>query len=95
MPAPVTPYMELRRSVREGGDQDAGVSTDAGAPRSVHRRNAVAAGAAGGRAVSGGEAWQDSGLVFTTRNGTEMDAANVRRELRRALRYVPGIDPAE
>jgi integrase len=33
--------------------------------------------------------------VFTTRHGTELDAANVRRELRRALRQVPGIDPAE
>lgn len=37
------------------------------------------------------EAWQDSGLVFTTAVGTEMDAANVRRDLRRALALVPGI----
>ena len=39
--------------------------------------------------------WQDSGLVFTTAVGTPMDAANVRRDLRRALGLVPGIEPAE
>ena len=33
--------------------------------------------------------------MFITRHGTEVDAANVRRELRRALRHVPGIDSAE
>lgn len=33
--------------------------------------------------------------MFTTRVGTAMDAANVRRELRRALRLAPGIDPSE
>jgi hypothetical protein len=39
--------------------------------------------------------WQDSGLVFTTALGTAMDAANVWRDLRRALGLVPGIDPGE
>jgi hypothetical protein len=34
---------------------------------------------------------EESGLVFTTSAGTEMDAANVRRDLRRALALVPGI----
>jgi Phage integrase family len=34
-------------------------------------------------------------LVFTTVVGTAMDAANVRRDLRRALGLVPGIDPGE
>lgn len=36
-------------------------------------------------------AW--TGLVFTTKTGTEMDAANVRRDFRRALALVPGIEP--
>jgi len=36
---------------------------------------------------------QETGLVFTMRAGTAMDAANVRRDLRRALALVPGIDP--
>lgn len=33
--------------------------------------------------------------MFTTRVGTEMNAANVRRDFRRALALVPGIDPDE
>lgn len=39
------------------------------------------------------ELWADPGLVFATRAGTQMDAANVRRDFRRALKLVPGIDP--
>lgn len=39
------------------------------------------------------ESWMDDGLVFTTAAGTAMDAANVRRDFRRALRLVPGIAP--
>jgi hypothetical protein len=31
------------------------------------------------------ERWTDTGLVFTTRLGTGIDAANIRRDLRRAL----------
>jgi integrase len=34
-----------------------------------------------------------SGLVFTTSTGAALDAANVRRDFRRALGRVPGIDP--
>jgi integrase len=37
--------------------------------------------------------WTDSGLVFTTSTGSAMDAANVRRDFRRALGNVPGLDP--
>ena len=33
--------------------------------------------------------------MFTTRLGTGMDAANVRRDLRRALALVPGLNPAD
>ena len=42
-----------------------------------------------------GARWRDTGLVFTTDVGTAMDAANVRRDFRRALTLVPGLDPAE
>lgn len=41
------------------------------------------------------ESWADPGIVFATSRGTEMDAANVRRDLRRALKLVPGINPGE
>ena len=41
------------------------------------------------------ESWFEYGIVFATAKGTAMDAANVRRDLRRALKLVRGIDPAE
>lgn len=42
-----------------------------------------------------GDIWVEMGLVFTTRLGTGLDAANVRRDFRRALRGVPGLNPGE
>ena len=33
--------------------------------------------------------------MFTTAVGTEMDPANVRRDLRRALTLVPGLEPED
>jgi integrase len=33
--------------------------------------------------------------VFTTALGSKMDAANVRRDLRRVLALLPGLDPLE
>jgi integrase len=42
-----------------------------------------------------GEQWHETGLVFTTRLGTAMDAANVRRDFRRALASVPSLNPEE
>jgi integrase len=41
------------------------------------------------------ESWFEDGIVFATAKGTPMDAANVRRDLRRALKLVRGIDPAQ
>jgi integrase len=45
--------------------------------------------------LTAGEHWEESGVVFATSRGTEMDAANVRRDFRRALALVPGIEPSE
>ena len=45
--------------------------------------------------LASGERWQETGLVFTTSIGTTMAAGNVRRDFRRALALVPGIDPSE
>jgi hypothetical protein len=39
-----------------------------------------------------GEQSQETGLVFTTRLGTAMGVANVRRNFRRAVAPVPGLD---
>ena len=47
------------------------------------------------RSARRGKQWQDTELVFTTAVGTEMDSANVRRDLRRALALAPGLDPDE
>ena len=44
--------------------------------------------------LAAGEDWQELGIVLATSRGTEMNAANVRRDFRRALELVPGIDPA-
>jgi integrase len=41
-----------------------------------------------------GEWWQDTGLVFASRTGTELVAANVRRAFRRVT-AVAGLNPAD
>jgi integrase len=41
-----------------------------------------------------GEAWSDTGLVFASQVGTELDAANVRRAFRRVIKAA-GLDPQE
>ncbi|MEO3972392.1 tyrosine-type recombinase/integrase [Streptomyces sp. CAU 1734] len=49
----------------------------------------------GWQRVAAGDQWQETGLVFTSAVGTELDAANVRREFRRILTRVarmPGIE---
>lgn len=92
---PLPPYIDVWRSVREGGDTKTRKSrrTLALPARCVDvlRRH---------RAVQAGErlaapVWQETDLVFTTAAGTALDAANVRRDLRRALGLVPGIRPGE
>jgi integrase len=45
--------------------------------------------------LSAGERWRETGLVFTTSVGTKMLAGNVRRDFRRALALVPGLNPSE
>src|SRR3954467_9288046 len=42
--------------------------------------------------VEAGLKWIEMGLVFTTRIGTPLDAADVRRGFRAAIRRAPGID---
>ena len=45
--------------------------------------------------IRAGEAWTETGLVFTTTLGTGLDAANVRRGFRSALKQVPSVNPTE
>lgn len=93
---PVPPYVEVWRSVREGGDTKTRKSKRSLAlpARCVEALRKQRAQQAADRLV-GGPDWQETGLVFTTRAGSQMDAANVRRDFRRALGLVVGIDPAE
>ena len=92
---PIPPHIEVWRSVREGGDTKTRKSrrTLALPVRCVEVLRKQRAQQAADRLAADG--WQDTGLVFTTALGTAMDAANVRRDLRRALALVPGIDPGD
>jgi integrase len=92
----VPPHVEVWRSVREGGDTKTEKSrrTLALPERCIEALRKHRALQAAER-LAAGERWQETGLVFTTAVGTKMDAANVRRDFRRALRVVPGLDPKE
>ncbi len=93
---PVPPFVEVWRSVRSGGDTKTRQSrrTLALPSRCIEVLLLQQAQQAVERAAAG-SSWQEHGLVFPTRVGTAMDAANVRRELRRALGLVPNLDPSE
>ena len=88
---PVPPYVEVWRSVRDGGDTKTKKSkrTLALPARCVDALRKQRVQQAADR-LAAGVSWQETGLVFTTKTGTQMDAANVRRDFRRALGLVPG-----
>ncbi|HYI52697.1 MAG TPA: site-specific integrase [Microlunatus sp.] len=92
---PIPPYMEVWRSVSDGGDTKTSKSrrTLALPSRCVDalRRQRMLQATERLAATD----WKESGLVFTTTAGSALDSANVRRDLRRALRLVPGIEPEE
>ena len=94
-PASGLPHLEVWRSVRQGGDTKTRKSrrTLALPARCMDALRKQRAQQAVDRLAA--DNWQDSDLVFTTAVGTPMDAANVRRDLRRALGMVPGIEPGE
>ena len=73
----VPPHVEVWRSVREGGDTKTRKSkrTLALPARCVDALRKQRVQQAPDR-LAAGEQWQETGLVFTTRVGTEMDAAS-------------------
>lgn len=93
---PVPAYVEVWRSVREGGDTKTKKSkrTLALPARCVEALRKQRVQQAADQLAAGAD-WQSTGLVFATALGTGMDAANVRRDFRRALALVPGIDPED
>lgn len=92
---PVVPYMQVWHSVRKGGDTKTRMSRRTLAlPKLAvqvlkeHRSYQAEVRRKATR-------WENPELVFPTQCGTEMDAHNVRRSFRNALKNVPGIDPKE
>ncbi|MFD9880095.1 tyrosine recombinase XerC [Streptomyces alboflavus] len=92
----IPPHIAVWRSVRSSGDTKTRKS----------RRTLALPGRAidalkiqrerqGWQRLAAADQWQENGLVFTSAVGTELDAANVRREFRKVLAQaalLPGID---
>lgn len=90
------PYVEVWRSVRANGDTKTRrsrrtLALPARCVEALRKQRVLQAS----EKLAAGDRWQETGLVFTTALGSSMDAANVRRDFRRALALVPGIDPGE
>ncbi|MFD0884084.1 tyrosine-type recombinase/integrase [Streptosporangium algeriense] len=90
---PVPPHLAVWRSVRAGGDTKTRKSrrTLALPKRCVdvlqqHRER---------QRTDQGDSWSTSGLVFVSAAGTSLDAANVRRDFRNAIKGAEGVDPGE
>jgi integrase len=93
---PVPPFVEVWRSVRAGGDTKTMKSRRTIAlPDLCVRALLTQRAQQDAERRAAGEQWHETGLVFTTRLGTAMDAANVRRDLRRALAPISGLNPEE
>lgn len=90
------PFIEVWRSVRAGGDTKTRRSrrTIALPDRCVDVLGLEATRQAKDREHAG-SAWCETGLVFTSLVGSQLDASNVRRYFRRALANVPGVEPSQ
>ncbi|GAB2955894.1 tyrosine-type recombinase/integrase [Nonomuraea fastidiosa] len=90
---PVPPHVAVWRSVRAGGDTKTRKSrrTLALPKRCVEllRRHRET------QQREQGDAWSENGLVFATATGKPLDAANVRRDFRNAIKDAEGVDPKE
>jgi integrase len=88
------PSIEVWHSVREGRDTKT-ANRDGRSPcRSGASMPSGITAPAGRRQEKAGASWSDTGLVFTSQVGTELDAANVRRAFRRVIKAA-GLDPKE
>ncbi len=93
---PIPPYVAVWRSVRKGGDTKTRKSrrTLALPARCVTLLRKHRAEQEAERARAGNR-WREHGLVFATALGTPLDAPNVRRDFRAALKSVPDLVPAD
>lgn len=89
----VPPHIEVWRSDRAGGDTKTRKSkrTLALPAQAVEQLRKHKSRQAARRLKA--DSWADPELVFTTGVGTALDAANVRRTFRRALKKVPSVNP--
>jgi len=93
---PVPPHIAVWRSARAGGDTKTRKSrrTLALPKRCVDALRALRSRQDRERQAAGSR-WQDNALVFTSRYGTALNPANVRRDLRRAIHSAIGVDAQE
>jgi site-specific recombinase XerD len=91
----VPPSIMVWRSVRSGGDNKTKKSrrTLAMPRRCVDALRAHLRQQAFDRQQAG-EAWQETGLVFSSKIGTQLDAASVRRGFRHVTKAA-GLDPRQ
>jgi integrase len=89
------PHVEVWRSVRSDGDTKTRKSRRTLALPALAVQELRAHKARQSKRRLKASLWVDAGLVFASEAGTQMDAANVRRGFRRALKLVPGLEPAE
>jgi integrase len=93
---PVPAHVAVWRSVRAGGDTKTRKSrrTLALPQRCVEALHAQRSQQEQDR-LTAGPSWVETGLVFTSKVGTPLDPAHVRRDFRLAIATASGIDPAE
>lgn len=92
----IPPHIAVWRSVRSSGDTKTRKSRRTLAlPGRAIDALGIQRERQGWQRVAAGDEWQETGLVFTSAVGTELDAANVRRELRKVLAraaLMPGVE---
>jgi integrase len=81
---PVPPHVAVWRSVRVHSDTKTERSRRTlGLPAAAVQALHAWSGSQAGERLAAGDDWQDTGLVFTTRHGAALDAANVRKMFKR------------
>jgi integrase len=81
---PVPPHIAIWRSVRAHGETKTERSRRTlGLPVMAVQALRAWSGSQADERNAAGEAWQDTGLVFTTHHGAALDAGNVRKMFRR------------
>src|SRR5439155_6293165 len=90
------PHIAVWHSVRKGGDTKTQKSrrTLALPQRCIDALRAQRAMQERDRELAG-DRWQENGLVFASKVGTPLDASHVRRDFRRAIRDIAGLNLAQ